>query len=134
MQKAFEMTSYISLENIELPDRFADLSRHWSPCTEPYTGGDSLFAALQQGYQITTTVFCRILPYSHSTTRILYFQLLRNEKVVRMAVISSPHVERLIADLNLDVFCVKGRASFSPVEKCPIMEENQQEILVHAKT
>jgi hypothetical protein len=128
------MTSYISLENIEFPERFADLSRHWSPCTEPYTGGDSLFAALQHGYQITTTVFCRVIPYSHSTTRVFYFQLFQDEQVMRMAVIASPHVERLIANLKLDVFCIKGRASFPPADKYSIMEKDQQEILFHAKT
>lgn len=84
-----------------------DQDRHWCAISEPFTGCDALFAALQQGWTINGVVFCQQFPLTgRQTTQVYYFQLIARERIVRMPVVSSPHVERFIIQHDLPVYWI----------------------------
>lgn len=80
-------------------------SRHWCPVSEPYTGGDSLMAALYAGWLLDTRVTAHVRWYGSGIRRVtVYHFLLRNgvdERVMR--VVSTPFIEQLIRQQALNV-------------------------------
>ena len=77
-----------------------DICRHWHEGSEPYTGGDSLVAALQDGFEINL-VFIQAKPlYGWRTVNIYRFELKRGETTLVMSVIANPFVARLVASLG----------------------------------
>jgi hypothetical protein len=91
-----------------IPDQFSEVTRHWDPYSEPFTGCDTLFAALQNGWQLYGAVFCREFWYSGNRQNfVFYFRLKAGANLRRMAVIGSPHVFNFIRQGQLQVMVIK---------------------------
>lgn len=91
-----------------IPDQFNEVTRHWDPYSEPFTGCDTLFAALQIGWQIYGGVFCRTFWYSGNRQNfVFYFRLKAGVNLRRMAVIGSPHVFNFIRQSRLQVMVLQ---------------------------
>src|SRR2546423_14560136 len=87
------------------------LKRHWGSESETYTGGDSLFTALNQGWQIAETVLCQEFSLSRRKTSYVYhFCLIKDGQLVRMSIVSNPRVQSFIKQALLEVAMLEGAA------------------------
>jgi hypothetical protein len=94
----------MALVRSEVPDTYRGIERHWCPVSEPYTGCDSLFAAMEQGWRLSGVVFCETFTYSQSrTSHVFHFQLVDSDHLLRMPIISSPPVINFIVAEKLTV-------------------------------
>ncbi len=90
--------------------------RHWHADSERYTGGDALYTAIQDGWQVSPEVgFEERWRVGARGTPIYYFQLTRNGETVTMPVIGNPYVRRVIRAIQ---------AELVPVETEPNRKEN----------
>ncbi len=84
--------------------KYTQVSRHWCPHSEAYTGADSLLTAQRNGWQLAGLVYQQdiIFPNGRQTT-LYHFELLRGSENVIMPVLRNPFVERLIQQQAVDV-------------------------------
>ncbi len=81
-----------------------DEHRHWSAESEPFTGGDALQSALEQGWVMVGHVSYREFDLRESRkVAVFYFRLQRDERTMEMPVIGNPHVLRVIAAYDVPV-------------------------------
>jgi hypothetical protein len=107
----------ISETQICIPEQFGEVERHWCPYSEPFTGCDALFSALQEGWRISGGVFCREVCYSgNRKSLIFYFRLNKGNELCRMAVIGNPQVTNFLDRTKLQVLTLKSM----PVETVQI--------------
>ncbi len=81
-----------------------DVYRHWHARSQKYAGGDSLATALHLGWELKPVVFTELHWFSgarHNT--IFHFELTRDGENQSMSVISTPYVEKLIAERDLQI-------------------------------
>ncbi len=71
--------------------------RHWHGVSEKYTGGDSLVAALQDGWEISKVAIQEKPLHGSRTVIIYHFDLSRDEETLVMSVIATPFITRLVA-------------------------------------
>lgn len=79
---------------------YMDLIRHWHPESEPYTGGDALFTALENGWDMSDEV--KYEEHWHSGARavlVYYFELKRGDETVVMPVLRNPYVNRIVREM-----------------------------------
>jgi hypothetical protein len=75
---------------------YLDVTRHWSPNSEKYCGGDSLITALYDGWSLGKTIYVEDQWYLGMRRVPLYhFELNRNGETLIMVVIDNPYVWRL---------------------------------------
>jgi hypothetical protein len=80
---------------------YVDLIRHWNNESEQYTGGDALFTALSNGWEIDSTVRyedCWLLGGRYVV--VYYFNLKREDKTATMPVVTNPYVRRFISSMS----------------------------------
>ncbi|NWG16173.1 MAG: hypothetical protein HXY41_06015 [Chloroflexi bacterium] len=90
---------------------YMDMVRHWHPGSEPYAGGDALFTALENGWDVSTTV--RYEEYGYTGMRfvlIYYFELTRGDERMVMPVIRNPFVNRLVREMPAELVPVEAAA------------------------
>jgi hypothetical protein len=88
---------------------YMDMIRHWHPESEKYTGGDALFTAMEDGWQIGETV--RFEEYWHAGVRavlVYYFELNRGDETMIMPVLRNPFVNRMVRSLPVKLVPVEG--------------------------
>jgi hypothetical protein len=91
---------------------YMDMVRHWHPGSEPYAGGDALFTALENGWDVSTTV--RYEEYWHTGMRfvlVYYFELTRGDERMVMPVIRNPYVNRLVREMPAELVPVEADAA-----------------------
>ncbi|HEX2906871.1 MAG TPA: hypothetical protein VHO69_08430 [Phototrophicaceae bacterium] len=79
---------------------YMDMIRHWHPESEKYTGGDALFTALENGWEISKDV--RFEEYWHAGVRsvlVYHFELTRGDETMVMPVIRNPYVNRIVREM-----------------------------------
>jgi hypothetical protein len=90
---------------------YMDFIRHWHPVSEPYTGGDALFTAVDNGWQMEDTV--RLEEHWHSGARrvvVYHFELRRGDEVMHMPVTDNPYISRVISHPDVHVVTETGEA------------------------
>ncbi|MDX1993184.1 MAG: hypothetical protein SF029_12395 [bacterium] len=99
------MASYVQ-HIVSASNRYI-LNRHWSAASEPYTGADALFSAVDQGWQLSPVVFVEhVTLETRRTVPVFHFVLVRAGDTCRMAVIYSPHVDNYVQIKGLKVFAL----------------------------
>ncbi len=94
---------------------YMDVVRHWSPNSQQYAGGDVIVTLLNNGWQIGETV--RYEEYWHAGSRmvmIYHLEMVRDDEVLRVPVLSNPYVRRLISNLPVQVRPIKEHAASVP--------------------
>jgi len=87
---------------------YAHLVRHWHAGSELYAGGDALYTALDNGWDIGETVRYDEHWNSGGQCVVVYhFELTRGEAKMTMPVITNPFVRRLLTELHANL--VAGR-------------------------
>ena len=80
---------------------YAHLVRHWHAESEKYTGGDALFTALDNGWEIGDTVLYEEHWNAGAQCVVVYhFQLTQGDETMTMPVITNPFVQRMLAEID----------------------------------
>lgn len=78
--------------------KYTDTDRHFSPCSESYTGADSLITAERNGWHTMNVVYSKTINFGGGReTTLYYFKLIRNGEDMIMPVIRNPFVTKLLA-------------------------------------
>lgn len=96
---------------------YMDLIRHWQPDSEKYTGGDALYTALADGWQVGDTIRyeeCWLL--GGRFVVVYYFDLKHDNETMTMPVVTNPYVSRLISTLNVKIVALAEK-KIKPVIK-----------------
>jgi hypothetical protein len=75
---------------------YLDVTRHWSPKSEKYSGCDSLLTAIYEGWKLSNTIY--VEDFWHLGQRrvpIYHFELSRNGETHSMVIVDNPYVWRL---------------------------------------
>ena len=81
-----------------------DMSRHWSPQSQRYAGGDALLTFLNNGWEVQNEVYYEEFWQGGSRrTYIFDFVLSNDGQRVTMRVIDNPFVDRLMRELQVTV-------------------------------
>jgi hypothetical protein len=95
----------LGIQNID-----ATLAPHWHGRSEKYAGGDSLLWAFDQGWTIRRIY--RQEYQAHSRSTIVYrFVLELDRKLIIMAVVNNPFIERLAAEFLSQTVTVRESSS-----------------------
>lgn len=86
-------------------DHYLKQRRHWCPRSEMYTGADSLFTLMREGWRLSDTVYQEKVALSATRTVTVYhFELSRGERGHVLSIINNPTVERLLLQRGLNVY------------------------------
>lgn len=102
------MESYSNNEHYS----YSETTRHWSPTSEKFAGGDALITALRCSWKVHGPVFQE--DHWHSGARLVtvYHVDLRNDdSTMTMPVITNPYVRRLLRMLKVQILPVEQRES-----------------------
>lgn len=87
--------------------------RHWHPESEKYTGGDALFTALENGWQLHQEVEYEEYWLAGVRSVLVYrFKLTRDGETMVMPVIRNPYVNRIVREMRATLV--------------PVVEDNQE--------
>lgn len=76
---------------------YMSMLRHWHPESEPYTGGDALFTAVEEGWQINPTIeYEAHWLLGGRMVTVYHFTLERNGETLKMPVLTNPYVRRAL--------------------------------------
>lgn len=79
---------------------YMDMIRHWHPESEPYTGGDALFTALENGWHLHQEVEYEEYWLAGVRSVLVYrFKLSREGETMVMPVIRNPYVNRVVREM-----------------------------------
>lgn len=96
---------------------YVDFLRHWQMDSEQYTGGDALYTAIQNGWDVSNEVGVEERWKTGSRgTPIYYFELTRNDETVTMPVIGNPYVRRVIRAIQAELVPLEARSDTKPKE------------------
>jgi hypothetical protein len=91
---------------------YMKVNRHWSSVSENYAGGDSLLTALEQGWEVSDTVYFEEIWYAGSRQVMLYHvELNRDGETVVMPVLSNPYIRRLLPRVCKRILPISERSS-----------------------
>jgi hypothetical protein len=80
---------------------YAHLVRHWHEGSEKYAGGDALFTALDNGWEIEDTVVYEEHWSSGAQCVVVFqFHLTNGSDSMTMPVITNPFVQRILTDMD----------------------------------
>jgi hypothetical protein len=80
---------------------YSHLVRHWHAGSEKYAGGDALFTALDNGWNVEETVVYEEHWNSGAQCVVVYqFRLRKGAESMVMPVITNPFVRRMIANID----------------------------------
>lgn len=84
--------------------KYTQVSRHWCPHSEAYTGADSLLTAQRNGWRLAGLVYQQNVLFPNGRHTLLYhFELVRGSETVIMPILRNPFVERLIQQRGVDI-------------------------------
>ncbi|MEO8613358.1 MAG: hypothetical protein ABI690_36040 [Chloroflexota bacterium] len=87
---------------------YSYLVRHWHAESEKYAGGDALFTALDNGWDIDENVsFEEHWSAGAQCVVVFYFQLKRGGESMTMPVITNPFVRRVLNDMEAKLIPTK---------------------------
>ncbi len=88
---------------------YMDLVRHFHPASEPYTGCDALFTALDGGWELDSSVTYEEHWLAGARLVVVYtFFLQRDGEKMVMPIINNPYVGRLVAEMQLQLVPARG--------------------------
>lgn len=79
-------------------------TRHWHPGSEKWAGADCLLTAMDNGWQVDSTVYCQEFwrPGARLIT-VYHFELSKGDQRLDMPVITNPYARRLIRRMKNNV-------------------------------
>jgi hypothetical protein len=89
---------------------YMSMIRHWHPESEKYTGGDALFTAFDNGWDMDDEV--QYENFWHAGTRgvtVYHFTLRRGDERMSMPVITNPYVRRLLKESEAKVVAKENK-------------------------
>lgn len=87
---------------------YMDMVRHYHPASEPYTGCDALFTALDGGWELDNTVTYEETWLAGARRVVLYtFTLRRGEEKMVMPIVDNPYVGRVVTAMRLELVPVQ---------------------------
>ncbi len=100
------MDSYSNNEHYS----YFETTRHWSPISEKFAGGDALITALRCSWKVHGPVFQQDYWQSGSRQVTIYYVDLRNDEgAMTMPVIINPYVRRLLRMLDVQILPIEER-------------------------
>jgi len=93
---------------VDLHFAYMGMVRHWHRGSEPFTGADALFTALDSGWDMDNVV--TYMEFWHAGMRrvvVCYFKLQRDGEEVVMPVIYNPYVSRVIRTMRVQTVRVE---------------------------
>lgn len=97
---------------------YMDMIRHWHADSEDYTGGDALFTALSEGWQLGETVrFQECWLMGGRFVVVYYLELGLKDEAMTMPVINNPYVQRLIDSGSLKLVAMDDKKVKPPVKR-----------------
>jgi hypothetical protein len=91
---------------------YSHLVRHWHAGSEKYAGGDALFTALDNGWDIDENVTYEEHWSAGAGAQcvvVFYFQLKRGGETMTMPVITNPFVRRILNDMDAKLIPAKEK-------------------------
>lgn len=81
---------------------YMSMIRHWHPESEPFTGADALFTAVENGWEIGSTVRYEAhwLMGGRSVT-VYYFDLSKGSEKLTMPILTTPYIHRALQSLDV---------------------------------
>jgi hypothetical protein len=80
---------------------YSHMVRHWHAGSEQFAGGDALFTALEEGWEIDETVRCQEHWMSSAQCVMVFLcKLTRGDETMTMPVITNPYVECMLSDMS----------------------------------
>lgn len=84
--------------------KYTETDRHFAPCSETYTGADSLITAERNGWRTFNVVYRETLELSGGReTALYYFKLHRDGSSMIMPIVRNPFVTKLLARRRMRV-------------------------------
>jgi hypothetical protein len=96
---------------------YVDMIRHWHLDSEKFTGGDALFTAIANGWEIQDTVRyedCWLQGGRYVV--VFYFDLKHHDQTMTMPVVTNPYVRRFITMLNSKLVALGDKKITPPVK------------------
>lgn len=95
---------------VNLHYSYVDMIRHWHAQSEPYTGGDALFTALDNGWDMDNVVTYKEFWQAGRRVVICYFTLRRSGDELTMPVVYNPYVSRVIKTMHVQTIRIENPA------------------------
>ncbi len=108
------MESYSNNEHYS----YSETTRHWSPVSEKFAGGDALITALRRSWKLHGPVYQEDHWQSGARLVTVYHVELRCEEgTMTMPVITNPYVLRLLRVLNAQIVPFEARETIRRRER-----------------
>ncbi len=108
------MESHRTLNSRAALDYLQEHRRHWSSESEQYTSADILQQYLWMGWNIAEPVIIETIYHTNNRfSKLYHFTLLLDGKTVRMPVLATPVVFRVIEEFNLGTVATSRESSRS---------------------
>jgi hypothetical protein len=97
---------------------YAHLVRHWHAGSEQFTGGDALFTALDNGWEVDETVLYEEHWIAGAQCVVVFrFRLTHGDESMTMPVITNPFVQRILAEMNVKLIPARERKQVKTVKQ-----------------
>ena len=97
---------------------YMDMIRYWHPDSERYTGGDALYTALTEGWEIGGSIHYEEFWLMGGRLVVVYhFDLKRGEESLHMPVINNPFVQRLVESSNVKLIALGEKKVKPPINR-----------------
>ena len=95
---------FVEFNTKNLHISYPEVTRHWSPKSETYAGGDCVLTAIDRGWQFHDVVGFELYWLGGGRYNSVYhFRIRKGDVEFNMPVISTPFVERLISHGNFQL-------------------------------
>jgi hypothetical protein len=89
---------------------YSHLIRHWHAGSEQFAGGDALFTALDEGWEIDETVPYQEHWFAGAQCVVVFLcQLTRADETMTMPVITNPYVQAILTGINAKLVSTKEK-------------------------
>ena len=96
---------------------YSHLIRHWHAGSESFAGGDALFTALDNGWEVNETVLYEEHWIAGAQCVVVFhFQLTLGHERMTMPVIINPFVQRILPELNVKLVPARERKQVKTVK------------------
>jgi hypothetical protein len=95
---------------------YSHLIRHWHAGSEQFAGGDALFTALDEGWEMDETVPYEEHWFAGAQCVVVFLcQLTRGDETMTMPVITNPYVQSMLSDMNAKLVSSKEKKTVKKV-------------------
>jgi len=96
---------------------YSHLVRHWHADSEQYAGGDALFTALDNGWEIDETVPYEEHWFAGAQCVVVFLcRLKRGEETMMMPVITNPYIRRMLTEMKAKLVSTKEKKTVKKVK------------------